>query len=100
MKKYATISSIIISTLFFSTMSRADYTGQQDLKDDIVYGHEVTRASEGKKYVQSESRSNELGDDLLTYREDFTHSSLEDRSALAGGHNHDDDSDLLHLTGG
>ena len=95
MKKYATIATIFISALSFSSVSWAHDTGI-DAEGDALYGHGAVPSSAGQKYVRSEARSNEQGDDLLRYREDYSQSSPYSGPAQPAEASHDNHEDQLH----
>ena len=94
MKKYVTVFTIAIPAVVFSGMSWADNMGK-DAEDDILQGHGTVTATKGAPYVQSESRSNETGTDLLSNPQDYS-SSSPSSPAIAAESSHDDHDDTLH----
>ena len=94
MKKYVTVLTIAIPALVFSGMSWADNMGK-DAEDDILQGHGTVTATKGAPYVQSESRSNETGTDLLSNPQDYS-SSSPSSPAIVADSSHDDHGDTLH----
>ena len=94
MKKYVTALTILTSALAFSGMSWADNMGK-DAEQDIMQGHGTVTATQGAPYVQSESRSNEQGTDLLSNPEDYSSSSASS-PAVPQESSHDDHEDTLH----
>ena len=94
MKKYVTALAAIIPALVFSGMSWADNMGK-DAEDDILQGHGTVTATKGAPYVQSESRSNQTGTDLLSNPQDYSSSSPSEH-AEKGVSNHDDHEDKMH----
>ena len=94
MKKYFTAITIVTSALVFSGMSWADNMGK-DAEDDILQGHGTVTATKGAPYVQSESRSNEQGTDLMYNSQDYS-SSSSSSPAVPGKTSHDDHEDTLH----
>ena len=94
MKKYVTALTILTSALVFSGMAWADNMGK-DAEDDILQGHGTVTATKGAPYVQSESRSNEQGTDLISNPQDYS-SSSPSSPAVAGAADHDDHDDTLH----
>ena len=95
MKKYVTALIIAIPALVFSGMSWADNMGK-DAEDDILQGHGTVTATTGAPYVQSESRSNEQGTDLISNPQDYSSSSTSSSPAVPGTADHDDHDDQLH----
>ena len=94
MKKYVTALTILTSAIAFSGISWADNMGK-DAEEDILQGHGTVTASKGAPYVQSESRSNEQGTDLLSNPKDYSSSSASS-PAVPGAADHDDHEDELH----
>jgi len=94
MKKYVTVLTIAIPALVLSSMSWADNMGK-DAEDDILHGHGTATATKGAPYVQSKSRSNEQGTDLLSNPKDYS-SSSQGSPAVPGAADHDDHDDTLH----
>lgn len=94
MRNYITAITIVTSALVFSGMSWADNMGK-DAEDDILQGHGTVTATKGAPYVQSESRSNEQGTDLISNPQDYSSSSASS-PAVAGAADHDDHEDTLH----
>ena len=91
MKKYVTVLTIAIPAVVFSGMSWAD-----SVEQDSLYGHSGVEATKGAPYVQSESRSNEQGSDLLYNPQDYSSSSVSE-PAIAADSSHDGHEDTFHV---
>ena len=67
----------------------------KDAENDILQGHGTVTANKGAPYMQSESRSNEQGTDLISNPQDYSSSSASS-PAVPGAADHDDLDDTVH----
>ena len=92
MKKYITAITIVTSALVFSGVSWAN---NKDAEEDILHGNGAVTATKGAPYVQSGSRSNEQGTDLMYNPQDYS-SSSSSSPAVPRETSHDDHEDTFH----
>ena len=95
MKKYTTILTVLLAVPLFTGAAWAHNKVEQDMHDDVLQGHGAVSASTGERFVQSESRTGDIGSDALSYPQDFKTGSTSSPAAQ-GEANHDDHEDTLH----
>jgi hypothetical protein len=95
MKKYMAILAVFLAVPLFTSATWAHNQVEQDMHEDVLQGHGTVSASTGEKYVQSESRTGDIGSDVQSYPQDFK-GGLAGSPAKQGETPHDDHEDTLH----